>query len=81
MAKDGKGYGYPDPYNEVGSKDPNSPDTSGMDLYFGGYDEVMKMHGKQTGPMVSTPNTDSGSDMIGGTAPGEPNPGGQAQHK
>ena len=80
MAKKNGGILYPDPYNEVSNKDPNSPDVTGDGLYFGGWDEVMKMHLQETGDMVSTPNSESGGDMLGGPTPGEPNPAGMAQH-
>ncbi len=65
---------HSNPYNEVNSKDPDKPDSNGMDLYYGGYDEVIKMTGKSTGPMVSTPNSDMSHDVYGGPAKGEPNP-------
>jgi hypothetical protein len=63
---------HPDPFNEVDNKDPNKPDSMGDDLYYNGWDEIMKMHLQETGDMVSTPNSDSGKDMMGHEAPGEP---------
>jgi hypothetical protein len=73
MAKNnGRSYGYPNPFNEVGNTDPNTPDVTGKGLYYDGYDEVMGMHLQQTGPMVSTPNSESGRGVMGGPAPGEP---------
>ena len=81
MAKNGTGYGYSNPFNEVGNTDPNSPDVTGMGLYFNGWDEINKMHLTQTGPMDSTPNSRSGGDMLGGPAPGEPNPAGMGGSK
>ena len=73
MAKDG--MIHQNPLNEVNNKDPNKPDSMGDDLYFGGWPEIMKMHLSETGPMVDTPNSRSGGDVMGGPAKGEPNPG------
>lgn len=67
-------YGYPNPFNEVGNTDPNSPDVTGRGIYFDGMDEILDMHLAQTGPMEATPNSDSGRGVFGGPAPGEPNP-------
>jgi hypothetical protein len=67
---------HPDIFNEVDNKDPNKPDSTGMDLYFGGYDEVLGRHGKM-GPdamMHGTPNSDASHDLYGGPAQGEPDP-------
>lgn len=75
MAKN-SGIIHQSPFNEVDNKDPNKPDSMGDDLYFGGWDEVMKMHLSETGDMVSTPNSDASHDVFGGPAKGEPNPGG-----
>lgn len=75
MAKS-SGMIHQNPYNEVDSKDANKPDSMGDDLYFGGYDEVIKNHLSETGDMVSTPNSDASHDTFGGPAKGEPNPGG-----
>ena len=84
MAKSGKSgqgsWGYSNPFNEVANKDPNKPDAMGDDLYYGGFDEVLKMHLTE-GPIFTTANSDEGRDMSGGPAPGEPNPAGMAQHK
>jgi hypothetical protein len=81
MAKKGGGVLYPDPFNEVGSKDPNSPDVVGDGIYFDGWDEINKMHLQETGDMISTANSESGHDLFGGPTPGEANPAGMAQHK
>lgn len=67
-------YGYSNPWNEVNNTDPNSPDTTGRALYFDGWDEILDMHLKNTGPMDVTPNSTSGRGVFGGPAPGEPNP-------
>lgn len=73
MAKNG-GYGYPSPYNETDSGE--LPDTSGAtQIYMGGWPEINKMHLAQTGPMDETANSRSGKGIMGGPAPGEPNPG------
>ena len=76
-------YGYPDPFNEAGSrggKDPNVPDTTGDDLYYGGYDEIMKMHTTATGPLIMTPNSEEAHATMGGPAAGEPNPANMKGH-
>lgn len=75
MAKN-SGIIHQSPFNEVDNKDPNKPDTTGDELYFNGWTEVMKMHLSETGDMVSTPNSDASHDVFGGPAKGEPNPGG-----
>jgi len=67
---------HQDPFNEVDNKDPNKPDSTGLDLYFGGYDWILKMHGTM-GPdaMINgTPNSNASDDLYGGPAKGEPNP-------
>ena len=79
--KSGTGYGYPSPWNETGSPDPNTPDVTGIGLYFDGWDEINRMHLAQTGPMDTTANSESGADMMGGPAPGEPNPAGMGGRK
>jgi len=61
---------YGNPYNETNNPDPNSPDMTGTDIYFGGYDEVLKMHLDDC-TIVSTPNSRSGEDILGKPAPGE----------
>lgn len=68
MAKKENGYGYPNPYNEIGSGD--EPDNNEL---YGSFDEVMKMH-LTHGPIDETPNSRSGHGVMGGPAPGEPNP-------
>jgi len=77
MAKNG-GYGYPNSYNETGGGDANTPDVSGKDMYFS-YEEVQAMHLSQTGPMDETANSKSGRGVMGGPAPGEPNPAGMGK--
>jgi len=72
MAKKNGGYGYPNPFNEVSSTDPNTPDVTGQGLYFDGWDEINKMHLAATGPLFQTPNSESGSGVMGNPAPGEP---------
>lgn len=72
-------YGYSNPYNEVGNTDPNSPDVTGDGLYFDGWDEIDDFHLLQTGPMEETPNSASGRGVMGGPAPGEPNPAGMGK--
>lgn len=76
MAKGSSGEIHQDPFNEVNNKDPNKPDSMGDDLYFGGYEEVIKMQAKESGDMVSTPNSAASHDLMGGPADGEPNPAG-----
>lgn len=74
MARGDNGYGYPSPYNETDSGE--LPDTTGaVQIYMGGWPEINRYHLLQTGPLDSTPNSRSGGDMMGGPAPGEPNPG------
>jgi hypothetical protein len=74
MAKKSSGKLLPNPYNETASSDPNSPDVSGAGLYVS-YDEVMSAHLTEDGTSLqSTPNTNSGRGIMGGPAPGEPNP-------
>ena len=76
MKKSSSGDMHPNPFNEVDNKDPNKPDVMGDDLYYDGWDEVMAMHLKETGPMVSTPNSEASHDTFGGPAKGEPDPAG-----
>jgi hypothetical protein len=76
MAKGNNGVLYPDPFNEVDNKDPNKPDVMGNGIYYDGWDEVMKMHLKETGDLVSTSNSDASHDTFGGPTTGEPNPAG-----
>ena len=71
-------FGYPDPFNEAGSrggKDPNVPDTTGDDLYYGGWPEINKMHLSATGPLIMTENSEAAHGTMGGPAKGEANPG------
>jgi hypothetical protein len=74
MARGGTGYGYPRPYNETDSGE--LPDVTGpTGIYMGGWPEINRMHLAQTGPFSGdTPNSRSGRAMMGGPAPGEPNP-------
>lgn len=76
MARDRKNgsYGYSNPYNETGSGDANTPDVTGLGIYFDGFPEVHEYHLKATGPMDETNNSASGRGVMGGPAPGEPNP-------
>jgi len=75
MAKS-SGVHYPDPFNEVANKDPNSPDAKGDDLYYGGWAEIQKMHLSTDGAdMTTSDNADASHDVYGGPAPGEANPG------
>lgn len=73
MAKS-SGVIHENPFNEVNNTDSNKPDSMGDDLYFGGFDEILKMHTKETGDLVSTPNSAASHDLMGGPLPGEPNP-------
>ena len=68
MAKSNGNSGYPNPFNETGSGE--EPDKK--ELYFT-YEEMMSGH-LQTGSMEETPNSKSGGGIMGGPAPGEPNP-------
>ena len=74
MARNGGhgGFGYENPFNEVGNNDPNSPDNTGAGIYYDGMDEILKMHLNATGPLYDTPNSRSGRGVMGGPAPGEP---------
>lgn len=69
MAKNGGTSGYPDPYNETNSGE--EPDGK----LYGSYNEMIANH-LQSADMTSTPNSRSGGAMMGGPAPGEPNPAG-----
>lgn len=76
MAKGSGGVIHKDPFNEVNNKDPNSPDSTGDDLYFGGWPEINKMHlSTDSADMTSSPNSEASHDVYGGPVPGEPNPG------
>lgn len=72
MAKNSGGTLYPDPFNEVGSKDPNVADVTGEGLYFNGWEEINKMHLAETGDMMETANSKASRGVYGGPAPGEP---------
>ena len=63
---------YGTPYNETGSGGPESPDMTGKNMYWDGWDEINRMHLTE-GDMEGTPNTHSGDTILGGPAPGEPN--------
>jgi hypothetical protein len=71
MAKS-MGYGYPNPFNETNSGE--EPDGK----LFTSYDEMMKDH-LSTCDMTETPNSKSGSGVMGGPVPGEPNPAGMGK--
>ena len=73
MAKD-SGVIHQNVLNEVDNKNPETPDSMGDDLYFGGWSEINKMHLSQTGSMTDTPNSRANADVMGGPAKGEPNP-------
>jgi hypothetical protein len=75
MAKKDSGLVWSNPFNETGSGGPESPDITGDKLYYS-YEEVMATHLKETGQMVSTPNSDASHDVYGGPAAGEMNPAG-----
>jgi hypothetical protein len=68
MATKNGGYGYPNPYNETSPGE--EPDNKDL---FVSYDQMMSDH-LSTGPMDETPNSKSGGGIMGGPAPGEPNP-------
>jgi hypothetical protein len=61
---------YSDAYNETDTGE--QPDQ--MNLYYD-YDEVMGVH-LSSADMQSTPNSESGTGIMGSPAPGEPNPAG-----
>lgn len=64
------------PRNQVANTDPNSPDISGGGLY-GSYEEVIGMQLSQDGSdLATTPNSRSGSGIMGQPAAGEPAPAG-----
>lgn len=62
---------YTNPHNEVASSDPNKPEGSLYDDYQG----VIQRHGSPA-HCKETPNSRSGGGIMGGPAPGEPNPSG-----
>ena len=65
------------PYNEAGSGNgPEDYEDSGAGLY-GSLNEVMSAHLSQTGAdLVGSANVEVGRGIMGGPAPGEPNPAG-----
>lgn len=71
--KKSNGMTYSNPRNQTGSGGPDSPDMKGDDVYWGGFDEVLGKH-LQTDSMVSSSNSESGADILGGVAPNEPDP-------
>lgn len=54
------------PYNEVNTLDANRPDVTGDGCWYGGFDELVENHAKDTGPLLATPNTASTHDLFGG---------------
>ena len=75
--KDKKSGGMlqPTPYNEAPG-DPETGNLSGGGIYVS-YDEVISAQlSTQDASLVSTPNMDSIDGIVGGPAPGEPNPAG-----
>jgi hypothetical protein len=66
----------PNPYNETsGGAGPEDPDISGGGIYGDWSSDVMKMHLSQGGAdLVGSPNVEVGRGIMGGPAPGEPNP-------
>lgn len=70
MAKKASGVGYPNPRNET-TGGPETADMTGKDIYWGGWPEVTGMHLTE-GDMTSTSNSESGDDILGGPASGEP---------
>lgn len=72
MAKS-SGLIHPDPFNEVDGKNPETADSEGKDLYFGGYDEILK-NNLVSGPLIETPNSKASRDLYGGPTKGEPDP-------
>jgi hypothetical protein len=77
MADRKGGMLLPNPYNETtGGGTAADPDISGAGLY-GDLNEVMAAHLSQDGAsMVGSPNVEVGLGIMGGPAPGEPNPAG-----
>jgi hypothetical protein len=73
MAKKNGGVLHSDPFNEVGSKDANTPDVDGEGMYWGGWPEINKMHLSQgSASMKESPNSSAVNDIMGGPANGEP---------
>ena len=74
MAAKKKGGGFVgNPRNETDTMN-DTPDSPDSELY-ASYGQVMKGHLSQDGAsMVGTANSESGAGIMGGPAPGEPNP-------
>jgi hypothetical protein len=68
---------HPNVFNETtGGSGPEDYDESGAGLY-GDYKEVMAVHLSQdSASLVGSPNIEEGRGIMGGPAPGEPNPAG-----
>lgn len=78
MAKDKNGGVLaPNVFNETsGGSGPEDYDESGGGLY-GSWEEIHKMHlSMNDASMVGSPNIEDGLGIMGGPAPGEPNPAG-----
>ena len=75
MAKNG-GVLQPTPYNETtGGSGPAQYDESGGGLYGDWQKDVLAMHLSQDGAdLLESPNIRVGYGIMGGPAPGEPNP-------
>ena len=67
---DKKGLRYPNASNETDAGDSQDTTSSYYD-----WDQVFAVH-LQSADMASTPNSESGSGIMGSPAPGEPNPAG-----
>jgi hypothetical protein len=83
--KNGNGLLQPTPFNETtGGSGPQDYDESGAGLW-GDLSEVMSAHLSQSGAdLQASANMKSGAGIMGGPAPGEPNPvefSGTAQSK
>ena len=64
----------PTPYNESPGGPDSPPNISGAGIYVD-YDEVMSAHlSSDSADLGSTPNMESIEGIVGGPAPGEPNP-------
>lgn len=75
MAKknNSSGVTHSNPYNETDNRDPNTPEMSGDDIYYGGCPEVQKMHLSNAGVTWGQSNNSmSGKGTLGGPASGEP---------
>lgn len=73
--KKNSGYIHGNAFNETtGGSGPEDFDESGAGVYHS-YDEVLSAHLSQDGAdLVASPNMNSGAGIMGGPAPGEPNP-------